>query len=176
MAPQTEKKEKTSLRKRADAIKKYRCKNLIAVLEEPMDMVNIGSVVRNINALGVEKLYVVDSKKRLPDNWQEMRERNSLLKVSVSAIKWSFVKTFPSTEACLDYLEKKGFVSMVTSPHTKGKTNVILHEGSYIQKKLAVWFGNESRGVSDIVIEKSEACINIEMFGIIESLNLGTCS
>lgn len=44
----------------------------------------------------------------------------------------------------------------------------------YTQKKLAVWFGNESRGVSDEVITKSEMCINIPMNGIIESLNLGT--
>ena len=43
------------LRARANAAKKGRCKNLIAVLEEPSDPKNIGAVIRNINALGVEK-------------------------------------------------------------------------------------------------------------------------
>jgi tRNA (guanosine-2'-O-)-methyltransferase len=56
----------------------------------------------------------------------------------------------------------------------KGRTNVILHEGDYTQKKLAVWFGKESIGISDLALERSEACINIEMFGIVESLNLAT--
>ena len=42
--------------------------------------------------------------------------------------------------------------------------------------KLAVWFGNESRGLSDMAIENSKACINIPMYGIVESLNLGTTS
>jgi tRNA (guanosine-2'-O-)-methyltransferase len=40
--------------------------------------------------------------------------------------------------------------------------------------KLAIWFGNESRGINDRAVENSKACINIPMYGIIESLNLGT--
>jgi len=176
MSKEIEIKEKSSLRKRADEIKEHRCKNLIAVLEEPNMIKNIGTVIRNINALGVEKLYVVDSQGRLPDDWQDMRERRSLIKPSVSAIKWSFVKTFKSTQECIDHLNKNRFISVVTSPHIKGKTNVILHEGNFTQKRLAVWFGNESRGISELAVENSEACIQIEMFGIIESLNLGTSS
>ncbi|GAA5220853.1 TrmH family RNA methyltransferase [Membranihabitans marinus] len=176
MSKEIEIKEKSSLRKRADKIKEQRCKNLIAVLAEPNMIKNIGTVIRNINALGVEKLYVVDSQGRLPDDWQDMRERRLLIKSSVSAIKWSFVKTFRSTQECIDHLNKNRFTSVVTSPHIKGKTNVILHEGNFTLKRLSVWFGNESRGISDLAVENSEACIQIEMFGIIESLNLGTSS
>jgi len=62
----------------------------------------------------------------------------------------------------------------VTSPHIKGKENYVLHEADYTKSKLAVWFGNESRGVSDIVVERGESCISIPMFGMIESLNLAT--
>ena len=170
----TETKEKSSLRKKADSIKEFRCKNLIAVLEEPQDYKNIGRTIRNINALGVEKLYIVDSRNKVPDDWQEMRTDVTLTKTSGSAIKWSFVKKFNSTKECIDHLDKNGFTSMVTSPHLKGRKNVVLHEGKYTKIKLAVWFGNESRGVSDEAVENSKACINIPMYGIIESLNLGT--
>lgn len=166
--------QKTPLRQRADAIRQYRCKNLIVVLENPMDIRNIGTVIRNVNALGVEKTYVVDSRGALPDSWEQMRNRKSIYETSVSAIKWSFVKRFDSTEACLEHLEKNRFTSIVTSPHTKGKTNFILHEADYTQPRLAVWFGNESRGVSDAAVERSDYCISIPMAGIIESLNLGT--
>jgi len=168
------KEPKSDLRKRADEIRDLRCENLIAVLEEPTDIKNIGTVVRNINALGVEKLYIIDSKKRLPTDWEEMRERKSLLKPSVSAIKWSFVKTFESTEECFEHLENKRYISIVTSPHIKGQNNTFLHNGNYTQKRLAVWFGNESRGISDFAVKKSNACVQIEMAGIIESLNLAT--
>jgi tRNA (guanosine-2'-O-)-methyltransferase len=164
------------IRDRAKAIKPYRCKNLIAVIENPNDIKNIGTIIRNVNALGVDKTYIVDPRKNLPQDWQEMRERKSLSKTSVSAIKWSFVKRFDSTEDCLKHLERYRYVSIATSPHIKGKQTEILHEGDYTHPRIAVWFGNESRGVSDLAIERSEFCVTIPMFGMIESLNLGTTS
>jgi len=171
------KKQKSSVRQRADEIKEYRCKNLIAVIENPRDIRNIGTIIRNVNALGVEKAYIIDPRKALPDDWQKMRETKSLLKPSVSAIKWSFVKRFDSTKACIDHLEQNRFVSIVTSPHRKGIKNVVLDEADYTTyTKLAVWFGNEARGISDLAVEHSDMCVSIPMFGMIESLNLGTTS
>lgn len=168
---------KQSVRTRANKIKGFRCKNLIAIIEDPVDIKNIGTVIRNVNALGVEKAYVVDPRGALPDDWQDMREKRSISKTSVSAVKWTFVKRFDSTEACLSHLEKNGFVSVVTSPHVKGRTNVYLHEGDFTQAtKLAVWFGNEKRGISDLAVARSAMCVAIPMFGMIESLNLGTSS
>lgn len=172
-----EKPQKSAARKRADEIKDYRCKNLVAVIEDPNDIRNIGTVIRNVNALGVEKTYVVDPRGALPDDWQDMRERKMLSKTSVSAVKWSFVKRFDSTEDCLQHLEKSRFKSIVTSPHVKGQRNEILDDVDYrVYTKLAIWFGNESRGISDLAVQRSEMCISIPMFGMIESLNLGTTS
>jgi len=130
-----------------------------------------------VNALGVEKAYIVTEHDFVPDDWQEMRSRRALNAISASAIRWSFVRKFRDTESCLGHLERKGFVSVVTSPHTKGRKNVILHEADYTKyKKLAVWFGSEGIGISPLALERSELCVNIPMFGIIESLNLGTSS
>ncbi|MEQ1953880.1 RNA methyltransferase [Mesorhizobium sp. CN2-181] len=177
MAMEETAESKKSARKRADEIRSFRCKNLIAVLERPTDIKNIGTVVRNVNALGVEKVYVVDPSHSLPDDWQDLRERRSISKTSVSAVKWTFVRRFDSTDACFDHLEKKGFKSIVTSPHVKGKTSIFLHEGDYAaHTKLAVWFGSEATGISDRAVERSEMCVSIPMFGMIESLNLGTSS
>jgi tRNA (guanosine-2'-O-)-methyltransferase len=170
-------KSKPSVRERADAIKEFRCKNLIAVLENPTDIKNIGTVIRNVNALGVEKVYVVDPGRSLPDDWHELRDQKAVSKTSVSAVKWTFVKRFDSTDECFDYLESKHFKSIVTSPHVKGKTCIFLHEGDFtIHHKLAVWFGSEAVGISDRAVERSELCVSIPMFGMIESLNLGTSS
>lgn len=168
---------KPSVRRRAEEIKPFRCKNLIAVIENPTDVQNIGTVIRNVNALGVEKVYVIDPRHSLPDDWQDLRERKSVSKTSVSAVKWTFVRRFDTTDDCLDHLERKGFKSIVTSPHVKGKTCLFLHEGDYTEHtKLAVWFGSEAVGISDRAVERSEMCVSIPMFGMIESLNLGTSS
>lgn len=170
-------KPKSPLRIRADKARESRCKNLIAVIENPDDIRNIGTVIRNVNALGVEKAYIVSQQEFLPDDWEAMRVKSKLSAISASAIKWSFVKKFNTTDECLDHLEKNGFTSFVTSPHMKGHKNAVLHELDYTPyKKLAVWFGNEGIGVSSAALERSALCINIPMHGIIESLNLGTSS
>ena len=179
MEPEQEEKagSKPSVRKRADEIKPFRCKHLIAVLENPTDVKNIGTVIRNVNAMGVEKVYVVDPRHSLPDDWQDLREARGVSKTSVSAVKWTFVKRFDSADACFDHLERKGFKSIVTSPHVKGKTCIFLHQGDFTEhSKLAVWFGSEAAGISDRAVERSEMCVSIPMFGMIESLNLGTSS
>jgi tRNA (guanosine-2'-O-)-methyltransferase len=166
-----------SVRDRANEIQPFRCKNLIAVLENPSDIKNIGTVIRNVNALGVEKVYIVDPRRSLPDDWQDLRTKKSVSKTSVSAVKWTFVKRFDNTDACFDHLERNNFHSIVTSPHVKGKASIFLHEGDYtVHSKLAVWFGSEAAGISDRAVERSEMCISIPMFGMIESLNLGTGS
>lgn len=168
---------KRPARVRADEIKAFRCKNLIVVIEEPENPRNIGTIIRNVNALGAEKVYVVDPRKVLSDDWQNLRSEPKLSKLSVSAVKWTFVKRFDSTEECLAHLAKNKFVSIATSPHVKGKTNMFLHEADFAEHaKLAVWFGNEARGLSDLAIEHCETCISIPMFGMIESLNLATSS
>jgi tRNA (guanosine-2'-O-)-methyltransferase len=168
---------KSSLRIRADRVKSLRCKNLIAVIEYPKDVRNIGSVIRNVNALGAEKVYIVTDNADLTMEWQAMRDRHSLMSVSASAVRWTFVRVFRDTESCLAHLERKGFVSIVTSPHAHGKQNDELPDGDYTRyKKLAVWFGNESRGISDLALERSVLCVQIPMAGIIESLNLGSSS
>ena len=177
MQMEEETKSKPSVRRRADEIKAFRCKNLIAVIENPSDVRNIGTVIRNVNALGAEKVYVVDPRRHLPDDWQDLRERKAVSKTSVSAVKWTFVKRFDSTDDCFDHLEKNHFKSIATSPHVKGKRCIFLHEGDFtIHHKLAVWFGSEAVGISDRAVERSEMCVSIPMFGMIESLNLGTSS
>jgi len=170
-------KPRRSARERADKIKPFRCRNLIAVLENPTDVQNIGTVIRHVNALGVGKVYVVDPRHSLRDDGQDLRGWKSVSKTSVSAVKWTFVKRFDSTDGCFDHPERKGFKSIVTSPHVKGKTSIFLNEGDYTaHAKLAVWFGSEATGISNRAIERSEMCVCIPMFGMIESLNLGTSS
>lgn len=160
------------VRARANAAKKLRCRDLIAVVESPKNFGNIGSIIRNIDALGVSKLYVIDSLKLLPPTWEEMRDRKHLNDISASAVKWTFVKIFQTTKDCLSHLQKNGFVSFATSPHQKGKTNIPLRDGNYTHKKLAVWFGNESCGLSEEALNGCQACIQIPMAGIVESINL----
>jgi tRNA (guanosine-2'-O-)-methyltransferase len=165
--------KRKNLREKANDASQKRCNTLICVLENPSNMQNIGAIIRNINSLGVAKLYVVDEKNIFKNkSWSEMRTADTLNNTSVSAIKWTFVKVFKSSKECFDYLEKNNFTSFGTSPHIKGKINVSLDQGIFTQKKLAVWFGTETSGMSDYAINKCANLIQIPMAGIIESFNL----
>ena len=88
------------------------------------------------------------------------------------------IRLLRKTQSILaSHLEKNNYHSVVTSPHIEGQRNLWLHEADFTEHtKLAVWFGNEKRGISDRAVERSDACIAIPMFGMIESLNLGTSS
>ena len=103
-----------------------------------------------------------------------MRENPQFVNLSASGIKWLYVKRFVSTAECLQHLAKKRFTNIGTSSHQLGKKNVPLYEGKYTQHNLAVWFGNEVHGLSREALDACDFCIQIPMYGIIESMNLSS--
>ena len=161
------------IRERIRKIKHLQNRYFICVLENPTDIVNIASAIRNISAFGVEKLYVVGNKNIIRD-FESSRTHKRLTNLSVGSNKWVFVKHFATATECISHLKKNLYTIAVTSSHKKGKENVNLYEETFTQKRLAAWFGNESKGVSDEAIEGADMCIQIPMGGIVESLNLGT--
>lgn len=170
---------KSRIRRTADRAKAKRHKTLIAVLENPGNLMNVGAVIRSIDALGVAKLYVVcppESKCQVP-NWPGSRRSKALATASVSASKWVYMRVFRSTAECFDHLEANGFTSVVTSPHNKGgQPATQMHNASFTQSKLAIWFGNESQGITDEAVERANDCIRLDMAGYVESLNLSVCA
>lgn len=162
-----------AVRERIREIKHLRNRYFVCVLENPVDIKNIASTIRNVSAFGVEKLYIVGGANILKD-FESSRNNKRLSELSVGSNKWVFVKYFDTTSECVSHLKKNLYTIMVTSSHKKGKNNIDLYEGTYTQKRLAVWFGNESKGISDEAINNADMCIQIPMGGIVESLNLGT--
>lgn len=148
-------------------------KYYICVLENPRDVVNIAAAMRNISAFGVEKLYVIGDNKLVKD-FETSRNNKHLKNVSVGASKWVFVRQFDTAADCIAHLRKNRYTIAVTSSHIKGKENVNLYEETFTQKRLAVWFGNEAKGISNESVDEADMCIQIPMGGIVESLNLGT--
>ncbi|MFC1682510.1 TrmH family RNA methyltransferase [Nanoarchaeota archaeon] len=166
---------KTSLRKKADKASIFRSRTLICVVEKPKTLMNLMGIIRSAEALGVSKIYLIDDDKlKLPNDWKKMRDDPRLLKLSASGIKWLFLRKFSSTSECLQHLSKLNFTHAGTSPHQFGKKNVSLSEGDYTQRHLAVWFGNESRGLSQEALKACDLCVQIPMYGIIESMNLSS--
>ncbi|WMI68521.1 TrmH family RNA methyltransferase [Mangrovimonas sp. YM274] len=149
---------------------------LIAVLENPNYIMNIGTVIRNVNALGVDKLYVIDGLNRLESDLEQLRQRKSILKHSKGAVKYTHVQRFDTSIECLDLLEQQGFCNVATSPHSHGVQHYHLPESPLTQPLLAIWFGDEANGLSDTILQRCQFCISIDMMGNVESLNLATAT
>lgn len=147
---------------------------LIAVLENPNYIMNIGNVIRNVNGLGVDSLYVVDGLKRLENDEELIRGRKTLIKHSSGAVKFTKIRCFDTLEECLEELKKNGFISVGTSPHSSAGKNYLLEKSDLTQPKLAIWFGDEANGLSKEVLKQCEFYLTIEMLGKVESLNLAT--
>lgn len=161
------------VRERIRKVKHLRNKYFICVLENPTDIMNVASILRNVSAFGVEKLYIVGNK-QFGRDFESSRSNKRLTNLSVGTNKWVFVKYFETTAECIAHLRKNLYTIAVTSSHTKGERNINLYEETFTQKRLAVWFGNESKGISDEAVASADICIQIPMGGIVESLNLGT--
>lgn len=147
---------------------------LIAVLENPKYIDNIGNVIRNVNALGVDRLYVVDGLKRLEDDPEALKNRRSLLKMSKGAVKWTEIRRFDTTSACFESLRGEAAVSVGTSPHAIGRQSIALPVSNLTAPQLAIWFGDEANGLSPEALGHCDFCVRIEMNGAVESLNLAT--
>lgn len=163
-----------SIRNRIRKTKHLRNRHLICVLENPNDIKNVATVIRNLSAFGVEKLYIISDKKGVPYNLESSRKNKYLTRLSVGANKWIFIKRFTTTDECALHLKKNLYTNAITSPHQKDANNINLYEGTFTQKRLAVWFGNESHGISKKAIKHADMCIQVPMRGVVESLNLAT--
>lgn len=108
------------IRERIRQIKHLQNKYFICVLENPDNLVNVASAIRNISAFGVEKLYIIGGADILKD-FKTSRSNKNLSNISVGANKWVFIKHFNTTDDCINYLKKNLYTIAVTSSHTKGK-------------------------------------------------------
>ncbi len=162
-----------AVRERIREVKHLRNRYFICILENPADIKNIAQALRNVSAFGIEKLYIVGDKNVICD-FESSRSNKRLTGLSVGSNKWVFVKYFNTAGECISHLRKNLYTIAMTSSHEKGKKNINLYDGDFTQKRLAVWFGNESKGVSNEVVNNADFCIYIPMGGIVESLNLGT--
>jgi tRNA (guanosine-2'-O-)-methyltransferase len=133
---------------------------LTVVLENVADPHNISAVMRTCDAVGIQDIYVLNSKIENHEKWGA--------KSSSSAAKWLTVHQFTDAAACFAALRKR-FDKIYT---THLSTDAVgLYELDLTQK-VALVFGNEHSGCSDEIIAMADGNFIIPQVGIIRSLNI----
>ncbi len=152
MTPEREEKLLSVLNKRQN--------DITIVLENVFDPHNISAVMRTCDAVGVQEIYVLNTKIARHKKWGA--------KSSSSAVKWLTVHQFENNEECFAALRKK--YAKILTTHLSADA-VSLHSINFTDP-LALVFGNEHSGVSDEVRDMADGNFLIPQAGIIRSLNI----
>lgn len=152
MTPERELRIRTVLNKRQE--------NLVVVLENVTDPHNISAVMRTCDAVGVQDIYVLNT--RIP------RHKKWGAKSSSSAAGWLTVRQFDDVGACCSALREQ--VDHIFTTHL-GSDAVSLYDMK-LTERIALVFGNEHSGVSDEIRAFSDGNFVIPQVGIIRSLNI----
>jgi tRNA (guanosine-2'-O-)-methyltransferase len=147
-------------RARLLAVLNKRQSDLTVVLENVFDPHNISAVMRTCDAVGVQEVYVLNTKIPRHKKWGA--------KSSSSAAKWLTVHQFTDAEACFAALRQK-YDRILTTHLSSDAVN--LYEIDFTSR-IALVFGNEHSGVSEEIRAMADGNFIIPQVGIIKSLNI----
>lgn len=142
------------------AVLNKRQNDLTIVLENVFDPHNISAVMRTCDAVGVQEVYVLNTKIPRHKKWGA--------KSSSSAAKWLTVHQFSDAAACFAQLRTK--YARILTTHLSSDA-VSLHAIDFTGS-MALVFGNEHSGVSDEIRALADGNFIIPQVGIIRSLNI----
>jgi len=152
MTPQRKEKLISVLNKRQN--------DITVVLENVFDPHNISAVMRTCDAVGVQEIYILNTKIPPHKKWGA--------KSSSSAAKWLTVHQYENAEDCFSSLRKR--YSAILTTHLSSDA-VSLHNID-LTKSIALVFGNEHDGVSEEIRKLADGNFVIPQVGIIQSLNI----
>ncbi|MEJ7768539.1 MAG: RNA methyltransferase [Chitinophagaceae bacterium] len=142
------------------AVLNKRRTDITVVLENVYDPHNISAVMRTCDAVGVQEIYVLNTKIAPHKKWGS--------KSSSSAIKWLTVHQYTDAVKCFELLRKK--YNRILTTHLASDA-VSLHDIDFVQS-IALVFGNEHDGVSEEFRNMADGNFIIPQVGIIKSLNI----
>ena len=147
-------------RQRIEAVLSKRQNDLTIVLENVFDPHNISAVMRSCDAVGVQEIYVLNTKIPRHKKWGA--------RSSSSAAKWLTVHQFENIDECMQQLRSK--YKRILSTHLASDA-VGLYELDLTQSTALV-FGNEHAGVSEEMLSYTDGNFVIPQAGMIQSLNI----
>lgn len=139
-------------------------KNLIVMLDELEDAGNVGSIFRTCDGFGIDGVI-------LKKNNQHQINENTI-KISQGSIYNSNILRVSNLSNIIDKLRKDGFwiISSALSD------NSISLEKFSSPNKVCLVVGNEKKGVSKNILNKSDCILKIPMYGSTQSFNVSVAT
>ncbi len=141
----------------------------IIVMEDIHDPHNTSAVLRSCDGFGFQKAYLIfEAEKRF--NPKRVGKASSS-----SANKWIASQNFATTKECFDKLRAEGYTIYVTTLSPVSPVNLYTPLPN-LGPKIAIVFGNESRGVSEYATQNGDYHLYIPMRGFVQSFNISVCA
>lgn len=140
-----------------------RTRYLTVVLENIYQPHNASAVLRSCDGFGVQDVHIIENSNSYRVNpgvslgtsqWLTLHKYNMEKENSITAIK---------------RLKANGYRIVATTPH-KDDQNLEMFDLS--KGKIALFFGTEMHGLSDIILENADEFMKIPMYGFVESFNI----
>jgi tRNA G18 (ribose-2'-O)-methylase SpoU len=135
---------------------------LSLILDDIRSMANIGSVFRTADAFRVEHMYLCGITATPPH-----REIHKTALGATESVEWSHEKDVISL---IERLKEEHFsiVALEQADHSVSLEKFI----PSTEKKLALVFGNEIKGVKEEIVQMADSVIEIPQFGTKHSFNI----
>ncbi len=143
---------------RFDAVLPNRTKHFTVATEDVYQLHNTSAVIRSCDVFGIQEVHIVE-------------ERNSKRidrEIAMGSQKWVDLQRFHTVKDCIQNLKENDYQIVATTPH---ENNRVLADFD-IRKKSCFFFGRETEGLSQEVLEAADCFLKIPMVGFTESLNI----
>ena len=135
---------------------------IIVVLDNIRSLNNIGSVFRTSDAFLLEKIYLCGITAQPPH-----KDIHKTALGATESVEWEYME---DTLDCVERLQKEGYHCLAIE---QAENSLMLNKFDSIKHdKIAVFFGNEVKGVQQSVIDKCDNCLEIPQLGTKHSLNV----
>ncbi|MCF8715406.1 TrmH family RNA methyltransferase [Joostella atrarenae] len=135
---------------------------LIIILDNIRSLNNIGSVFRTADAFLIEKIYLCGITAKPPH-----KDINKTALGATDSVAWEYVE---NTEELIATLHEEGVVTVAIE---QAENATMLNDFNIEkEKRYAVIFGNEVKGVHQKVVSMVSNVVEIPQFGTKHSLNI----
>jgi len=135
-------------------------KEIIVILLDIRSAHNVGSIFRTADGAGVKKIFLCGIAPTPLDRFG--KARGDFVKVSLGAeknVKWEYAKQITPV---IKKLKREGYFICAVEQSEK---SILYNKLKTQNKKIALIFGNEVKGISKSILKKCDAILEIPMKG-----------
>ncbi len=141
-----------------DKVVRQRTDHFTVVTQDVYQLHNTSAVMRSCDVFGIQNIHVIEER-----NLKKIDRE-----IAMGAQKWVSLHRYHNSEDCLASLRGQGYQIVASTPHQ----DAAMLSDFDISKRSAIFFGTETNGLSQEIMEQADAFIKIPMAGFTESLNI----